>query len=358
LESSGSGNVYVLDTASGNLSVKKLSDTAKGWLVKDTDFNQIGQVKVRVEHEGRAVQEADVVLNDGTAPRNVLIDSASNGIAEFYGVKAGNVGIEVSYHSGDKSKTQKQSFAVDLKRDTAVPVLVVSLTEDVATAAATPAPSGTSGTSSAQTPAAASKPVSLSPQQKKVGDFAGYIFAILFVAAMVYGGYMWLQKGPNVTKAQDALQKVGLSLHDPSPFDPNTAVPVNTPAAPPPPQQQILLAGGAPTPLQATPIQPIISSAVHVTADPHFTRDTGEVVPLSEGASTLGRDASVELSFPAETSISRRHAEVVRSGDNIVVRDLGSTNGTFVNGVKIDGDAALRPGDSVQFGMMKFRFEG
>jgi pSer/pThr/pTyr-binding forkhead associated (FHA) protein len=38
--------------------------------------------------------------------------------------------------------------------------------------------------------------------------------------------------------------------------------------------------------------------------------------------------------------------------------DHGSTNGTFVNGAKVSGEAFLRPGDEVQFGAIRFRYEG
>ncbi len=41
-----SGTIYVLDTASGNLAEKKLGDASKGWLVKDSDFKTIGELKV------------------------------------------------------------------------------------------------------------------------------------------------------------------------------------------------------------------------------------------------------------------------------------------------------------------------
>jgi pSer/pThr/pTyr-binding forkhead associated (FHA) protein len=64
------------------------------------------------------------------------------------------------------------------------------------------------------------------------------------------------------------------------------------------------------------------------------------------------------LSILDETTISRRHAELSRQGDTITVSDLGSTNGTYVNGVKLTSAAILRPGDQVQFGAVRFRYEG
>jgi pSer/pThr/pTyr-binding forkhead associated (FHA) protein len=49
---------------------------------------------------------------------------------------------------------------------------------------------------------------------------------------------------------------------------------------------------------------------------------------------------------------------VIRQGGSITVRDLGSTNGTFVNGRKVDGEIVVSQGDEVQFGAVKFRLEG
>jgi pSer/pThr/pTyr-binding forkhead associated (FHA) protein len=53
---------------------------------------------------------------------------------------------------------------------------------------------------------------------------------------------------------------------------------------------------------------------------------------------------------------SRRHAAVVRRGEDVFVRDLGSTNGTLVNGAKIAGERALEPGDRIEVGGVSVTF--
>lgn len=63
----------------------------------------------------------------------------------------------------------------------------------------------------------------------------------------------------------------------------------------------------------------------------------------------IGRSAECELRVPS-VAASRRHAAVVRRGDDVFVRDLGSTNGTLVNGAKIVGERALEPGDRIEVG--------
>ena len=55
--------------------------------------------------------------------------------------------------------------------------------------------------------------------------------------------------------------------------------------------------------------------------------------------------------------MSSRHAQLDRTADGWSITDLGSTNGTMVNGVKIAGDHALRDGDIISFGSTHVRFE-
>ena len=66
----------------------------------------------------------------------------------------------------------------------------------------------------------------------------------------------------------------------------------------------------------------------------------------------LGRDPLSDLRFDAETDldVSSKHAVVMRSGDAFVVRDLGSRNGTFVNGRRIEADTPLADGDVIRCG--------
>ena len=64
-----------------------------------------------------------------------------------------------------------------------------------------------------------------------------------------------------------------------------------------------------------------------------------------------GRDVSVNLSHPL---VSRRHCELVEEDGQLVVRDLGSLNGTFVGSEQVD-QATLAPGDLLTVGTVTFR---
>jgi len=67
-----------------------------------------------------------------------------------------------------------------------------------------------------------------------------------------------------------------------------------------------------------------------------------------EGTLLIGRGRDCDLRLPSGDA-SRRHAEVCASAEGHVVRDLGSTNGTFVNGEQVRS-RVLRPGDRIQIG--------
>ncbi|MEU6218741.1 DUF1707 and FHA domain-containing protein [Streptomyces sp. NPDC047022] len=77
--------------------------------------------------------------------------------------------------------------------------------------------------------------------------------------------------------------------------------------------------------------------------------EPGRLVPLR-----IGRDPASGLRLSHET-VSRVHAELSRQGGLWVLRDLGSTNGTTVNGRRVIGAAVVRAGDQVSFGTMAFR---
>jgi len=72
-------------------------------------------------------------------------------------------------------------------------------------------------------------------------------------------------------------------------------------------------------------------------------------VPLHEGENLLGRTPESVLRFTAE-SASRRHARIVVTTGQAVLEDLGSKNGTFLNGHRLEGSAALAGGDEITIG--------
>jgi pSer/pThr/pTyr-binding forkhead associated (FHA) protein len=86
-------------------------------------------------------------------------------------------------------------------------------------------------------------------------------------------------------------------------------------------------------------------------------RPTGtELLPLESGRLSIGREETNDVAIPADERASRLHAlvEILPAGWS--VRDLGSTNGTFVNGERIVSDRALRAGDEIKVGDTRLVF--
>ncbi len=70
----------------------------------------------------------------------------------------------------------------------------------------------------------------------------------------------------------------------------------------------------------------------------------------------VGRDPDADVSIPEILSISRRHAELEFRGASVRLADLGSTNGTYLNGQPVRGGVELRSGDRFQVASVHFKF--
>ena len=83
----------------------------------------------------------------------------------------------------------------------------------------------------------------------------------------------------------------------------------------------------------------------------------GKVFPLEKNEVFIGRDLGNDVVIN-DPEISRRHARLFSQGSSYVLEDLGSTNGSFVNGQRLMGPNVLRPGDVITLGeRMSFVFE-
>lgn len=81
-----------------------------------------------------------------------------------------------------------------------------------------------------------------------------------------------------------------------------------------------------------------------------------QVYDLDRPVIRVGRIAEMDIVID-NVSVSRRQAEIQREGDGWVVRDIGSSNGTFVNGQRLTGDRPLRAGDEIGIGKYSLFFE-
>jgi pSer/pThr/pTyr-binding forkhead associated (FHA) protein len=83
-------------------------------------------------------------------------------------------------------------------------------------------------------------------------------------------------------------------------------------------------------------------------------RSESNSLRLADGVSTLGRQADCFICIKS-SQVSRRHCELYEKKGILHIKDLGSANGTFVNGKKIRGEKALEPGDELAIGQVKLK---
>lgn len=82
---------------------------------------------------------------------------------------------------------------------------------------------------------------------------------------------------------------------------------------------------------------------------------TANEIPLTKDVLVIGRGSASDIRLD-DTGVSRRHAEIRQEGDDVVVVDLGSTNGTSVNGRAVE-HARLTPGDRIEVGRTVLVYE-
>jgi hypothetical protein len=92
-----------------------------------------------------------------------------------------------------------------------------------------------------------------------------------------------------------------------------------------------------------------------VVASPTF--QDGEVFTLDSHPLTVGRAVNNDVSMPDDEYASGRHARFEPRRDGVWVEDIGSTNGTFVNGIRLTRERKLTPGDVIRVGETDLRFE-
>lgn len=82
---------------------------------------------------------------------------------------------------------------------------------------------------------------------------------------------------------------------------------------------------------------------------------TGRAYDLKGAKTTIGRVADNDFQIP-EGSVSSHHCELHLQGKDVLVKDLGSTNGTFINGERVE-EATLKQGQILRLGMIEMRLE-
>ncbi len=83
----------------------------------------------------------------------------------------------------------------------------------------------------------------------------------------------------------------------------------------------------------------------------------GDADTIESTALSVGRAADNDHNIHGDDYVSAHHARFEPRRDGVDLKDAGSTNGTFVNGIRLTSDRRLAPGDSVKIGETEMRFE-
>ncbi len=78
-----------------------------------------------------------------------------------------------------------------------------------------------------------------------------------------------------------------------------------------------------------------------------------KAIPLPSKVAIIGRRRDCDLRIPL-ISVSRRHCQLILNNETLKVRDLGSRNGTFINGKRIEQEATATAGDKITIGPLTF----
>jgi pSer/pThr/pTyr-binding forkhead associated (FHA) protein len=120
------------------------------------------------------------------------------------------------------------------------------------------------------------------------------------------------------------------------------------------PQESMILSPQQASALLAQPLARELGRLVVLESN---TLVEGDTYSIDSNALTVGRGGDNDLPLEHDEYASSRHARFEPRRDGVYVEDVGSTNGTFVNGIRLSGDRRLAPGDVVRIGETDLRFE-
>jgi len=87
----------------------------------------------------------------------------------------------------------------------------------------------------------------------------------------------------------------------------------------------------------------VVAQGVHV----------GKIIPIPVAQFVIGRDEACQLR-PSSPAVSKKHCGLFIKGQQAFAKDLGSTNGTFINGKQITGEIEIKDGDHLKVGPLEF----
>ena len=356
--------MIVEDTTSGNVAWKSIpKGPVKPLALSSGDFSRIARVVISVtDRQGKIPSRAAVGLKDGSGVMNWQnLGPEDQGKAVFRDVPAGDG--EVRVQQGSPSNYQSISFRLPQKREK--PVLEftadVTLPDGMETSEASAAASSSSDDSGGEQEEPGKEPDKGAPPARGsgYGNFLGVLLGFALVGLALWFVYRALRK--RGLTAVDALKAAGVQLPDDAPpaaplvpaepatpVDPNTCPYCGRPKDP--------VTGACACAFTPGPKAGPVTSSVR---EPRLVvlagSRLGSVIPVNAPVA-IGRDPGQDFAITDDPAVSRRHAVLTPGPAGCAIADQGSSNGTFVNGRRIQSET-LRPGDEIAIGSSRFRYE-
>jgi hypothetical protein len=331
--------LWVYDAKTGNLAQLKAADLKEKTELTSDRFSHVARVQVNLQAQGKPVASAIVQLTDADGKTHTrVLEPSAEGILIFERVPLGKVSLTARY--GDEEKTSQET-TLKAERETRVPIIELALSGSVATLEV--APKGREGQGETET-----------PTTSRIGAIVMFIIALaLAVGVIVFLVRLATQKPQQLG---EAMSKLGVELPQPAQIGQGSATATATPAPPQPDLPPLDSAGVPPTApigVTATTVAAGPATRIVATQGPH----AGQAFELTGDLMTIGREATHAIALVNDMGVSRTHAQIVRQGDQTLIEDLSSTNGTYVNGVRISAPTPIKPGDTLQLGASLFRVE-
>ncbi len=124
-----------------------------------------------------------------------------------------------------------------------------------------------------------------------------------------------------------------------------------------PHQDSMILSPAAAASVGLGSAAPPLHRAVRLVVQRSPTLEQGAEFQIDSVPVTIGRGGQNDLPLEGDEFASARHARVENRRDGVWVQDLGSTNGTYVNGARVEGAQKLSPGDVLRIGETDLRLE-
>lgn len=324
--------IVVHDEATSSVAVKRAGDIEGAWTITNKDW-KAAEVVVKAFANGDPLLSGRIELHGPNFSKSMPVE---DGQSTFFAVAYGEVEVKVDSKGGGIPPAAPQIFRITKDSKPEERTIAVTVVAD---------PSAEAGPKETTTDA---------PSQAAAPWYVNLLLWLVGLALAAAGLFLLMRF---LKDRSDVVEEKlrGLGVPVPSdlgsppaddaaptaePFEPTRVVAVGHCAYCGKPQAECICRLDAPR-------------AVPTSREPELI-GAGVELRIPEGESVVGREGDLQIVDP---TVSRRHAKIIRDGSAFTIEDLGSANGTYVDGVRIEAETALTPGSTVYFGSVKVRLE-